>query len=114
MDVRTEKINDIVLVTMAGELNMDNSNVLRENFKKLLKDMNKKILIDFEKLSFIDSSGIATLIEMAQNMGKINGRMCLCQVNKRIVGVFEVTKVLKLFHIFPSRQEALTSFSEVS
>ncbi|MBF0593376.1 MAG: STAS domain-containing protein [Candidatus Omnitrophica bacterium] len=107
MDIKVEKINDVVLVVLAGELNMDNSNALREVFKKSLKEANKKVLVDFEKLSFIDSSGIATLIEMFQNLGKISGRLCLCNVNKKIIGVFEITKVHKLFGIFASREEAL-------
>ncbi|MBF0503630.1 MAG: STAS domain-containing protein [Candidatus Omnitrophica bacterium] len=110
MVVRLEKINDVALVTLEGDLNMDNSNVLRENFKKILKENNKKVLVDLEKVSFIDSSGIATLIEMFQNLEKINGRMCLSGVNKRIIGVFEVTRVHKLFSMVASREEALRSF----
>ena len=112
MEIKVTKIDDVVLVVLAGELNMENSNILRETFKKLLKEMDKKILLDFEKLAFIDSSGIATLIEMSQNLVKLNGRMCLCGVNKKIIGVFEVTKVQKLFSIFATRQEALRSFCE--
>ncbi|MBF0511876.1 MAG: STAS domain-containing protein [Candidatus Omnitrophica bacterium] len=110
MDIKTEKINDVLLVVLDGEINMDNSNILREAFKKLIKEMDKKILVDFEKISFIDSSGVATFIEMFQNLGKIQGRMCLCNVNKKIMGVFEVTRVQKLLNIFPTRDEALKSF----
>ncbi|MBF0330843.1 MAG: STAS domain-containing protein [Candidatus Omnitrophica bacterium] len=109
MEIKIENINDIVLVLLSGELNMDSSNALREAFKKILKENKKKVLVDFDKVSFIDSSGIATLIEMFQNMGKINGRMCLCHVNKKIVGVFEITKVHKLFSMFESHDEALRS-----
>ncbi|MBF0569173.1 MAG: STAS domain-containing protein [Candidatus Omnitrophica bacterium] len=110
MDIKIEKINDVALVILAGELNMDNSNTLREAFKKILKEMTAKVLVDFEKVSFIDSSGIATLIEMFQNLQKIKGRLCLCRVNKKIVGVFEITKVHKLFTMCESREDALGSF----
>jgi len=112
MDIKVETVNDIVLVAVAGELNMDNSNTLRETFKKLLKDLHYKILLDLERLSFMDSSGIATLIELFQDLGKVKGRMGLCCVNKRIVGVFEITKVHKIFNMFESREAALKSFSE--
>ena len=112
MEIKVEKVNDIVLVAVAGELNMDNSNRLREAFKKLLKESNDKILLDLEKLSFMDSSGIATIIELFQDLKKVNGRMCLCCVNKKIIGVFEITKVHKLFSIFDSRDAALTIFAE--
>ena len=111
MDIKVEKVNGIAVVAVAGELNMDNSNLLRETFKKLLKDLNDKVLLDLEKLSFMDSSGIATIIELFQDLKKGQGRLCLCCVNKRIIGVFEITKVHKLFSIFESREAALKSFA---
>ncbi len=110
MNIKTEKINDVVLVILAGELNMDNSNLLRDTFKNILKGMDHKILVDLEKLSFMDSSGIATLIELSQNLVKVKGNMRLCRVNKQITGVLEITKVHKLFNIFETREIALNGF----
>jgi len=107
VNIKIEKINDNVIVKLEGELNMNYSNMLRETFKKILKDGNIKVLIDFEKVGFIDSSGIATLLEMFQNLEKVGGRMRLCHVNKRNIGVFEITKVHKLFGIFENREDAL-------
>ncbi len=110
MNIKTEKINDVVLVILVGELNMDNSNLLRDTFKNILKGMDHKILVDLEKLSFMDSSGIATLIELSQNLVKVKGNMRLCRVNKQITGVLEITKVHKLFNIFETREIALNGF----
>ncbi len=107
MNIKVEKVNDIVIVVLGGELNMNTSNRLREAFKGILKDGDTKVLIDFEKVDFIDSSGIATLIEMFQNLGKVGGRMSLYHVNKKIVSVLEITKVHKLFGIFENREDAL-------
>lgn len=107
MNVKFEKIRDIVIVKLDGEINMTNSNELRERFKTILREGQSKVLLDFEKVDFIDSSGIATLIEMFRNLGKVGGRMCLCQVNKKIINVLEITKVHKLFTIFENREEAL-------
>ena len=44
---------------------------------------------------------------MFQNLEKVGGRMRLCHVNKRNIGVFEITKVHKLFGIFENREDAL-------
>lgn len=107
MYIKLEKIRDVVVVRLDGEINMTNSNELRERFMMLLKEGQIKILINFEKVSFIDSSGIATLIEMFRNLGKVGGRLCLCNVNKKIVSVLEITKVHKLFTIFETREDAL-------
>ncbi|MBF0571473.1 MAG: STAS domain-containing protein [Candidatus Omnitrophica bacterium] len=110
MEIKLEKINDITLVTLNGDLNMDNSYRVRETFKKILKEKRAKVLIDFHKVPFVDSSGISLLLEIVQSFGKANGRMCLCHVNKKIISVFEITKVHKLFNIFDSHEAALRSF----
>lgn len=110
MNIKLEKINDITLVSLIGELNMDNTNRVREAFKKILQEKKVKVLIDFHKVPFVDSSGIALLLEIVQNFAKANGRMCLCHVNKKIISVFEITKVHKMFNIFESHEDALRSF----
>ncbi|MBF0486037.1 MAG: STAS domain-containing protein [Candidatus Omnitrophica bacterium] len=110
VEISLEKINDITLVSLNGELNLDNTHRVREAFKKILKQRKAKVLLDFDNVPFIDSSGIALLIEIVQAFGKSNGAMCLCHVNKKILSVFEITKVSKLFNIFDSHEEALRSF----
>ena len=110
MDIQLEKINDIMLVSLNGELNMDSTHRVREAFKKILKEKRVKVLINFDKVPFVDSSGIALLLEIVQSFGKANGRMCFCHVNKKIFSVFEITKVHKLFNIFDSHEDALRSF----
>ncbi|MBF0569177.1 MAG: STAS domain-containing protein [Candidatus Omnitrophica bacterium] len=111
MDIALEKINDITLVSLKGELNMENTHRLRGTFKKILKEKKAKVLIDFDDVPFIDSSGIALLIEIVQSFGKANGRMCLCHINSKILSVFEITKVSKLFGIYDSHEEALRSLA---
>ncbi|MBF0594863.1 MAG: STAS domain-containing protein [Candidatus Omnitrophica bacterium] len=109
MDIKLEKINDIRLIVLDGDLCVESTHKFKDTFKTILKEKNAKVLIDFAKVPFIDSSGIAALIEVCQNLVKVNGRLCLCHVNKKIINVFEITKVHKLFKIFESHQEALRS-----
>lgn len=110
MDIKIETLSDIAIAIVEGELNMNNSGVLRDFFKDIIKNGSTKVLIDFEKVSFIDSSGIATLIELFQSLEKVGGLMRLCHVNKMVLGVLEITKVHKLFGIYANREEALRDF----
>ncbi|MBF0511570.1 MAG: STAS domain-containing protein [Candidatus Omnitrophica bacterium] len=110
MEIKLEKINDITLVVLNGELNMNNIYRVRETLKKILKEKKSKVLIDFDKVPFVDSSGIALLLEIVASFGKANHHICFCHVNKKILSVFEITKVHKLFNIFDSHEAALRSF----
>jgi anti-sigma B factor antagonist len=63
---RTEK--DIVIVEPSGEVDFYNSSAMRERFDNLTKQKRKTILVNLVKVTYIDSSGLATLIELMQKM----------------------------------------------
>jgi serine/threonine-protein kinase RsbW len=110
VDILMEKINDVIIVVLEGEINVSNANETKSKFAKLLQDGERKILVDFEKVVFIDSSGLAILIEMVQRLGKVNGKLRLCNVNRKIKGIFEIVKIHKLISIYDNRQAALEDF----
>ena len=107
MKIQVEKNNDIAIVAMDGEINYDNSVQLRNAFLKITKEGINKVIVDFEKVTFIDSAGLATLIEMLQGLRKTKGKLLLCNVNKHTRGIFEITKIHKLITIYDNRDMAI-------
>ena len=105
-----KKENDVAVLMWEGEINVRNANEARNTFTKLLQDGEKKILVDFEKVGFIDSSGLAVLIEVVQRLQKVNGQLRLCNVNREIRGIFEIVKIHKLVNIYDDRSAALEGF----
>lgn len=110
MNVKEEKVNDVVICSLEGEININTSPILRKVFERLTRNNEKKIVIDFANVVYIDSSGLATLIEMLQRLRKIDGKMRLANLSDKIKNIFEITKLTKLFEIFDSRQAALEGF----
>lgn len=110
MKIREEKSNDVVICILEGEININNSPELRKAFEAIIKRNDKKVLVDFSAVSYIDSSGLATLIEMLQRLKKIGGSMRFSNMDQKIKNIFEVTKLHKLFEIFDTRELALKDF----
>ncbi|MBP7216501.1 MAG: STAS domain-containing protein [Candidatus Omnitrophica bacterium] len=110
MNIHQEKLNDVVLCSVNGEININNSPELRKAFDELIKKSEKKVLIDFSTVSYVDSSGLATLIEMFQRLKKIGGHLRFCNMDQKIKNLFEITKLCKLFEIFDTRESALKGF----
>jgi serine/threonine-protein kinase RsbW len=110
MQAQVEKVNDVAVLALEGEINVTNSMKLRETFIKTVNEGMNKFLADFEKVTFIDSSGLAVLIEMVKRLKENNGRLILCNVNVKIKGLFEITKVHKLIDIYENRETALAAF----
>lgn len=110
MDIKTEVIDGINVVILEGEINVSNAMELKKAFGEILDTGAAKILVDFEQVSFIDSSGLAVLIELVNRLQEVKGKLNLCNVNRKIKGIFEITKIHKMMDIFESRETALSSF----
>ncbi len=110
MQAQIEKVGSVAVLALAGEINVTNAGRLREASINVTKEGLNKILVDFEKIGFIDSSGLAVLIEMVKCLKEKEGKLVLCSVNKKIRGIFEITKVHNLIDIYDNREAALKAF----
>ena len=90
---------DGALVYLRGRIDIDFSPVLRDRLLVLLQGPFPKIVcIDLSTVTHIDSSGIATLIEMLKIARRHNTEMRLRDLHDRLLGLFESTGILSLFN----------------
>jgi len=108
--IREERIGGAVVCFLEGEININNSPELRKAFDGIIAKNEKKLAVNFSGVTYIDSSGLATLIEMFQRLKKIGGALRFCGMEQKIKNVFEITKLHKLFEIFDTQENALKDF----
>ena len=108
--IREERTSDVLICVLDGEVNINTSPDLRKEFDTIIRNNEKKVLIDFSNVSYIDSSGLATLIEMLQRLRKSGGAMRLASMSQKVKNVFEITKLAKLFAIADTREAGLNNF----
>ncbi len=70
----------------------------------------KKIAVDMEKLTFIDSSGIAVLIESAKMLRRNGGDIVLLNVPSRIRTIFQPIRMNRFISCFESESDVRTYF----
>ena len=109
MQVTQAKVKDFVVISIEGEIDLNSSPQLRKTFGEILSQKASKIIVDFGKVSYIDSSGLATMIEMMQRLKKDNGQMYLSSMSDKIKSLFEITKLDKLFAIYRNQEDALAA-----
>ncbi|HWC16710.1 MAG TPA: STAS domain-containing protein [Terriglobales bacterium] len=89
-----------VTLSLKGRLNIESSPLLRDRLLALLRDLPvKKVIIDLRKISYIDSSGVATLIEALKIARHRSVRFHLKGLEGRLLHLFEVTGLVALFDI---------------
>lgn len=110
VEISSEKITLGFLLTLKGDVDMNTSasvrNSLADLFKRNPRDM-KALLINLSHVRYMDSSGIATLVECMQNCMKKGARLRLCELSPTVRDVFELARLSSVFEIFPTNDEAL-------
>ncbi len=106
MEVKSFQLDGITVFQVSGEINISTSPELRKQFEKQLP---KKVLVNLENVGYIDSSGLATLVEILKKTRSQGGSLGLSGMSNKVRSLFEITKLDKLFTIYANQQDAVSS-----
>jgi anti-sigma B factor antagonist len=108
VEISTEKIGTGFLVRLKGDVDMNTSPDVRSNLGEVFKQGGAKALvINLSQVRYMDSSGIATLVEAMQNCLKRGMRLRLVELSPSVRDVFELARLASVFEIFPTANEAM-------
>jgi len=110
--VRTESSSTIIECT--GEVDLYTSPKLRDALLKEMSGAKANVLINMSGVSYIDSSGIATLVEGLQLSQRTQTRFGLFGLRANARAVLELARLNRVFSIFESEQEALEKIGKTS
>lgn len=88
------------VLKIAGEVDMFSSPQARNAIMELVKQRVPRVIVDLSEVSYMDSSGVATLIEGLQLCHKYNGNLVVAGLRDNVREVFELTRLDKIFQIF--------------
>lgn len=104
-EVRSE--GDTTIISLAGEIDLENSPKVRSI---LLESVGKKrgVLVEMSSVSYIDSSGVASLVEAFQSARRGSTSFALVAVSDAAMRVLELARLDRVFAIHASLTEALS------
>lgn len=98
LDITVDHGEERALLRLHGHVGIDTSPDLRDRLQAILQGQPPKIIIvDLTEVSFIDASGIATLLEALKVARSRQVTWCLKGLHGRVVRLFEVTGLLSVF-----------------
>ncbi len=107
IDLKTDKDGDNVIVSVVGDIDMSSSNQVRDALTPLFQNNNKMVVVDLSGVSYIDSSGIATLVEGLQWSHNSKNKFRLAALTPGVKDVFEIARLLTVFEVFDTKEQAL-------
>jgi len=98
LEITLDEGDGTTLVRLRGRLSIDTSPALRERLLAVLDGPSMRaVIVDLSVVSYIDASGVATLIEGLKIAHSRPTTLCLKGLQGRVLHLFEVTGLLSLF-----------------
>jgi anti-sigma B factor antagonist len=106
----TEKDAAVLIEVKEERLDAHNSSEFKSQMLSLFEDGKNNLVIDLKGVRFVDSSGLGALVSGFKNATARNGNLKLCGLQPQVKSMFELTRLHRVFEIFPGADEALASF----
>jgi anti-sigma B factor antagonist len=108
LDISVDQLGNDTIVRPSGRINVDSSPDFRDCLLAVLsaEPLPRTITVDLADVSYIETSGIATLIEALRIARYQQTIFCLQGLNGSVLRLFEVTGVLALFESSNCGQQA--------
>jgi anti-sigma B factor antagonist len=106
MNISIRKSDSVRIVDLQGDVDLGTSPDLRQTLFDLLGE-SPKLALNMKALRYIDSSGIATLIEVFKDAQRRQKEFVLFGISPAVQNVFRLTHVNRIFRIFDTEEEAV-------
>ncbi len=102
--------NPVTVLRFEGDIASTSKEAVLGAYQALPKTEVRRVLLDFTKVDYINSSGIALIIQLLIEAANSNQKVCAFGLSAHFVKVFTMVGITKYAGIFPTQAEALASF----
>ena len=108
----TRVVDGVTIVDCNGRIVFgEESALLRDTIKKLINE-NSQIVLNLGSVTYIDSGGLGTLVALYTTAHNAGGAVKLANLTPRVGDLLQVTKLLTVFEVYDSEEEAVQSFTK--
>ena len=97
---------DVAVVALTGDIDLESSPKVRTALLDCV-GLKQGVLVDLSAVSYIDSSGVASLVEAFQTARKSDTRFGLVSVSQPAMRVLELARLDRIFSIYESVAEGI-------
>ena len=107
LSLETREVGSRTIVSVGGEIDVYTAPKLRDQIGELVTDGRHDLLIDLEGVDFLDSTGLGVLVGGLKKVRAQDGSMELICSQDRLLKIFRITGLAKVFTIHDSEAAAL-------
>jgi anti-sigma B factor antagonist len=109
LTLATRDVDGTTVVTVGGEIDVYTAPKLRDKITELVAAGVYDLVIDMEAVEFLDSTGLGVLVGGLKKVRAHDGSLQLVCTQDRLLKIFRITGLAKVFVIHESAEAALTA-----
>ncbi len=110
MQIAARHSDRMTILDISGDIDLANSPAMRKVLLGEIKDKHTpKVLLNLKNVRYIDSSGIASLVEGLKAARDNGARLILYGLSPSVREVLELSRLQKIFEIYDTEEQALAS-----
>ena len=114
LKITQRKVDGILVVSCSGRIVFgEESSLLRDEVKKAIQE-NKRIVLNLGEVNYIDSGGLGTLVALHTTAHNAGSTIKIASLTKRVGDLLQVTKLLTVFDVHNSENDALEAFRKAA
>jgi anti-sigma B factor antagonist len=106
------KVGSHAVVDVKGEIDVYTAPKLREKLIELVSEGSYDVVVNLEGVDFLDSTGLGVLVGALKRVKAHDGSLSLVCTQDKILKIFKITGLTKVFPIHASVEEATGSSSD--
>lgn len=107
LQVSAESRDGAMVVMPVGDIDLSGSPILRMELRRVQESKPMRLIIDLTGVPYMDSSGVATLVEAMQIARRNNTKLVLCGLRDKVRSIFEIARLDTVFTIVADSGAAL-------
>ena len=93
----------VKVIAISGSFNANSSQSFRQSITEVMESGMSIVLVDCHNVTFMDSSGLGTLVLTFKALQELGIKMVICSINEQVRILFELTGIDSIFTIVPNK-----------
>ncbi|MCB0191896.1 MAG: STAS domain-containing protein [Anaerolineae bacterium] len=112
MELNSRSVADgkITILEISGRIDAYEVKPVKEWLTEITKISDPNILVNLSNVNFIDSTGLAALVQGMKHCRQRGGNLRLYGLQQPVQTIFELTRLDMAFEIFVQEDEAINAF----
>ena len=108
MKISARHLDKITIFDISGDIDLATSPEFRKALLRELRELKMpRVVINLGAVRYIDSSGVASLVEGLKASRDIGSRLILFGLNRTVREVLQLSRLLKIFEVYENEEQSV-------